>query len=154
MQKKLINVLEKIEPDEIVYIGASSGFFFIGTAQDAINSIDDISLNFLSKMKDRRYIHFNKLDETIENIPVKKRHSPKWVKEARKYARNIEDKCNLIDAIEKDIKTFKMISDRRVIEIFSRIQNDGMCIIVEGTENGAFWSIEEYQNANKEKEDD
>lgn len=47
---------------------------------------------------------------------------------------------------EKYISEFEPIPDRKVLEIYKRLQGDGICVIVTGAENGQYWSVEEYRN--------
>lgn len=149
--KKLIDVLQEINPDEIVHIGAETGFFYVGKASDAINSIDDISKCFFAELKSKRDSCLNKLEENLKRIPNRNENSYDWIKRIKEYIELITKTYSSVENYNDNIKRFKRIKNRDVIEKYDRIQKDGVIIIISGTERGDYWDHEEYKKHNQDK---
>lgn len=146
-KKKLIDVLQEIEPDKIVHVGASTGFFYVGAAKDAINEIDGISNQYLSEIKSRREHHISKLEKEIMEIPLKEKSLYDWLKKVDHWITRVQKKRCLVENDNKDIKDFKSFRNRNVVEMYERVQKDGVVIIVSGIERGEFWDLEEFKKA-------
>ena len=46
-------------------------------------------------------------------------------------------------------KTYTMIRDRQVTEIYKRLSNDGIIVSIEGEENGTYYDREEWERTRK-----
>ena len=54
-----------------------------------------------------------------------------------------------LSRLKKYIQNFKPVMYRRVIDMYPRIQNDGIIIIIEGEEIGKYWTRKEYDEDKK-----
>lgn len=48
-------------------------------------------------------------------------------------------------ASRKYISDFIPLGQRKIIEIYPSLKKDGIVIIVDGTESGKYWDLEEYE---------
>ena len=78
----------------------------------------------------------------IEIAKLKRDH--KYKSELVKIAEKITKLYNSKIAAEDYIKIFKPLRNRKVLEVYPRIQKDGICIIVEGIEQGKYWDKSEW----------
>lgn len=150
--------MDKLAADEIVHIGSKSGFFFCGTKAEYEADIDTISEQILSGMKEelrqiktfktRFHNNFTKLTEfdpeTEDEDVLKKMARAALIvsNAAEKKARNNRRR----PILEQNLAAFKPVRERIVLDFYHRTAEDGVNIIVEGCEEGRFWTLDEYRN--------
>ena len=141
---KLDKLVKEIESDnEVLHIGSGTGFIFIGTRKEYDQQIDGVS---------KRYYDFYRsippareksiLNTAIEIAKLKRDH--RYKSELIKKVNKITALYNSKIAAEDYIKIFKPLRNRKVLEAYPRIQKDGVCIIVEGMEQGKYWDKSEW----------
>lgn len=159
-----------------VKIGANSGFLFCGTYdEDTIDTLNAISIREKEKikreikqkssyLKDFETIWDKELRVRYENLEKAKKMDDKNAKvtkteieEIREaWVKDKENNYNLTkkryDLISEYIKTFKLLPDREVKEIYDTIDvsepKGTKIIIVDGIEKGAYWLTAEYMKDN------
>lgn len=171
--KTLTEQIAELPDDQIIHVGALSGFFFCGTKDEYEASIDTISDWLLLRMKQERdklvrdkrefYRLWGQLAERMAAIladPDDQTLYPKTAKIAASLGVSIKEMPSInrrIPAIEKNIKEFKPVRERVVNDCYPRLDpEDGVNIIVEGCEAGRYWTLEEYRNGvvkSKDEED-
>ena len=159
-----------------VKIGANSGFLFCGTCdEDTIDTLNAISIIEKDKikreikqksiyLKDFDKIWDKELRSRYENLEKSKKLDDEnaivtkdeinemreeWQKEKET---NYKITKKRYDLITKYIKTFQLLPDREVKEIYDTIDasepKGTKIIIVDGIEKGAYWLTTEYMKDN------
>lgn len=156
--------------NENVFIGAASGFVYIGPGKD----FDTIHCDriYIGKLRER----LQKMTETVssiqkwtapttwkESIPVFEADISdatavdnycsalrRAVENLKRLEQRIIEKANSvvkanaeIPVLQERLKTFVSFENRVVKESYPRIQNDGLVVIIEGLENGPLWAPQE-----------
>lgn len=139
--EKLSDAISMADDNLIINIGSASAFFFIGTKRDYENKIDKISVSFVDYNKGLMDKYKSLIENAIE-ILIRHESTTKERVEAigklKKYYRPYK-KC------EKYLDTFTPIMDRKIKDVYwKNKKEDGVCIIVEGTESGKYWDKEEW----------
>lgn len=136
--------------DDILHIGSSTGFIFIGTKGEYYKNVGDISSHWKKFYQDIVKSREKSIMSTVAEITK--------LKKDYKYRTALEDKLSRLKILyaskmtaEDILKEFKPIQHRKVLDVYPRIQMDGICIIVEGAEQGKYWDREEYLKGEKGK---
>lgn len=146
------------------HIGAGSAFFLIGDYKHYKEEILKISCDFLEKSKKYIKVHTGQLIALESRIPDYKEMIQKIFNGNDEYNKNMERIIDMFDRLDGKIhhnmslierhvqygKYFTPLTDRIVVDVYSRALGDGkrFNIIIDGSENGMYWDEEEY---NKEK---
>lgn len=131
--------MQELDPKELVYIGAKSGFLFINYPTNFDAEIGELN---------RRYM--NSALTTLKNAQNRynsmRDFGPKL---AKRLQQDVQEAA-------KAVTKFKGFEDRTVIECYRNISNTGTIIIISGQESGRFWTYDEVLNSNKlvEEEDE
>ncbi len=118
--------INKASDDEILFIGASSSFFFIGTKAEYEKDIEGIQNDYIKEAE--RLISVNKSRLNPSDLPEKRRKA---------YERTIK---NLTDYI----KNFTPFGCRKIVGEYPRGIEKGTILVTEGKETGGYWFRSEY----------
>lgn len=138
----LSDVIDKLPDDEVIHIGSDTGFFFVGSKAEYYRDIAQISQDYLQTAHKKLKEHLKRIKNLNEDL----------IKPVVDFAQTKTIQGKIRTAVEKAqynesyISAFEPIPDRKVLEIYKRLQGDGICVIVTGAENGKYWSVEEYRN--------
>ena len=138
----LSDVIDKLPDDEVIHIGSDMVFFFAGSKTEYYRDIDQISQDYLQTAHKKLKEHLKRIKNLNEDLR----------KPVVDFAQTKTIQGKIRTAVEKAqynesyISSFEPIPDRKVLEIYKRLQGDGICIIVTGDENGKYWSAEEYRD--------
>ena len=138
----LADVIDNMPDDEVIRIGSDTGFFFVGSKAEYYRDIDQISQDYLQTAHKKLKEHLKRIKKLNEDLK----------KPVVDFAQTKTIQGKIRTAVEKAqynesyISSFEPIPDRKVLEIYKRLQGDGICIIVTGDENGKYWSAEEYRD--------
>ena len=138
----LSDVIDKLSDDEVIHIGSDTGFFFVVSKSEYYRDIDQISQDYLQTAHKKLKEHLKRIKNLNEDLrkPVV---DFAQIKTIQGKIRTAVDKAQYNESY---ISSFEPIPDRKVLEIYKRLQGDGICIIVTGDENGKYWSAEEYRD--------
>ena len=138
----LADVIDKLPDDEVIHIGSDTGFFFVGCKAEYYRDIDQISQDYLQTAHKKLKEHLKRIKNLNEDLrkPVV---DFAQIKTIQGKIRTAVEKAQYNESY---ISSFEPIPDRKVIEIYKRLQGDGICVIVTGVENGKYWSAEEYRD--------
>lgn len=126
-------------------LGAESGWFFIGKKEDYEKNIEKISRSYLNYAKEKE----KKYREIIREANEVLADSKLTFDELEKMVKKIRINFPALKKVEKYIDEFTPIKNRDVKSVYDKIKKeDGICIVVEGTENGEFWDREEWERGN------
>ena len=152
---KLIEFLNtKVEQDEYVYLGAASGYLWIGKPAEVIAKLPDLDADFIERIKsnierNERYIgykeaHVKGVEDDIRKGGdayrlgrVKKIHE----RELKKY-RNRRDR--LVERLENRVP----FAEREVKDVYHKylVAPSGTVVVIEGEEFGDYWMLSEIEN--------
>lgn len=145
VKMKINEVIQEMDNETILNIGSESGWFFIGKKEDYEKNIEKISRSYLNNAKEREKKCREKIREANEVLADSKLtfdELDKMIKKIRRY-------LPALKLVEKYINEFIPIKKREVKNIYDKNKKeDGICIVVEGTENGKFWDREEWEREN------
>lgn len=125
--------------DVVLHIGSDSCFVFVGNRETYKADIQGISKNLLKNAKRLLAKNLENMEKEIKNMDPSGK-----VDMLRKSARRIGSLYEWVENYRKYIQWFSPMMDRKVVDIYPRLQGDGIVIIVEGSEIGSFWTKEEY----------
>lgn len=156
---KLKELLRTIPDDEYVYIGSQSGFVCICKCSEAKKELRKKSKYYFDTYSEQKRIaevrienhtkimkrYRDALNEALEkndsaNIKKMKSALLKADAEYKYQMRNLE-------RLKKIVSGYKKFIDREVIDTYKRkwIEPLGIVILVEGVENGPYWSLDEVE---------
>lgn len=150
-----------------VKIGSQSSFIYCGLADNAFEVLKQMNkrrLEELNEMIDayqRKLTHFDSIwaariesAMTTAKRECRERHFSDERREQRlavvmreceqKRKRDRERVQRLLETLPEQIRTFKRYEDRKIREIYPSIE-EGIIILFEGNEVGAYWTFEEYE---------
>lgn len=129
--------------DDILHISSSTGFIFIGTKEEYYKNVGGISAHWKKFYQDIIKSREKSIMSTVAEITK--------LKKDYKYRAALEDKLNRLKILyasktsaEDILKVFKPVQSRKILDVYPRIQMDGICIIVEGQEQGKYWDKSEW----------
>lgn len=145
VKMKINEVIQEMDNETILNIGSGSGWFFIGKKEDYEKNIEKISRSYLNNAKEREKKYRERIREANEVLADRKLTFDELEKMVKKIRRNFP----ALKLVEKYINEFIPIKKREVKNIYDKDKKeDGICIVVEGTENGKFWDREEWEREN------
>lgn len=85
-------------------------------------------------------------DDTIVYIGSKSAFF--YIGTKKDFVDNIDSiSSSLLDLFKRAPKDFVPLKDRRIKDVYRRLGDDGIVIVLEGKEPGMYWTIEEYREA-------
>ena len=121
--KEALEFYARYYPEETVFVGAASCFFYIGGAEELIYKADAIGKKFIE--------HYRKAIKSNEDV-YEHSHDP---------SRRI-DAFRAMRTNKRKLEECTPLLGRKVLDVYPRITG-GTAIIVEGSECGSYWSEEE-----------
>lgn len=144
---KLKEVLDNLDPREVVFVGSQSGWFDIAYAGEMRR--DGYLTNLSEKLYKRcvalRDVSERRFNEQLkaqvnwkEGSTLEQKHEA-W----KEYAARVKKAYSFAVKSRDNVDGFVPLREREVKEIYERIQGDGTCIVVDGAEVGRYWVISE-----------
>lgn len=134
---------QTLEDNTIISVGSQSGYMFIGTLAVYDSEADEVSREIKAQ-----------IEKTLRSTEATVRSVRKALVagEMRRGDISPESLQKRLDEFTKrrektatELRHFKPLRDREVLEVYPRLDPDnGLCVIVEGDENGAVWCKAEY----------
>jgi len=146
----LENVVENFKGSGVIlHIGAQSGFFFVGTAEEFEKEIDDISAGFIPVLEDKIK---NAQDDIrlVAQTTIRKNYDEDisvFSTRLTSAATRLRTAIKIIPEIKAYIKKYTPIRKRKVKSFNKRIEENTIAIVVEGIENGDYWDRTEWDSA-------
>lgn len=165
--KNLDHLMGELLDTDIVSIGSAQAYFFIGTKAEYEATIDAVSDELLQNLRERRKEMFDTRDSFCESyddladtqpecrwnqIPDEEyKRIAKLAEALRISAKAMPHIKHRLPIVEQQITAFTPVRERAVLEFYPRLDLDsGWCAIVEGSEHGKYWTLEEYRNRNNQ----
>lgn len=143
--QELEYVIKKTDDKTVMYIGGQSSFIFVGNKETYEKDIEKISKRLIEAAKRLREKNMNYM-ETLVGKLFDPMSGEKEISETKIKLKGCYENVN---GLKKYIQNFKPVMYRRVIDMYPRIQNDGIIIIIEGKEIGKYWTRKEYDEEKK-----
>lgn len=145
--KTLKAVLEGMRPDQVVKIGSGARFFFIGKVKDYLSkmeSYDSGSVARLESYKKQLAWAENQL-RRLEVLTDLYKDDPES-KEAKKFRQELRIAKAAVTRLTKGVNSDRPFSERKVLDMYEScmVYDEGTtCIVIEGIEQGRYWTIDE-----------
>lgn len=146
----LDELMPTIAPNVIVSVGARSAYLFIGDRAEYAESIDEVSREVKAALE-KKLSEVNDTVRSIQNalIPGQARRGSLSPEALRKNLADFEGRRR---RLTHTIDSFRPLREREVREVYPRMHEpDGICVIVEGDENGDAWFKDEYDALRKHR---
>lgn len=159
--------LNSLSPDELVFIGSRSAFFFIGTPTDFMKLVPEFNTNWYANFKrtlERSKVAFEKHRTTIpaENTVEYKKVTDHQLHRTISVPMSYQEILNLwteklvklkesVEHSQKIIDSWKPFQDRKVVACYPNIERNATIIVVEGWEVARFWFKHEFDEAMSKK---
>lgn len=158
--------MDKLADDEIVHIGSKSGYFFCGTKAEYEANIDTVSDELLAEMQKVRqrligykirlpkyYAKLAEFDPTTTDEDALKKLS-RAAQLVANGAEKVIEANRRLPLVEQNIAEFKPVRERTVLDFYPCLDEaDGWNVVVDGVEEGSYWTLDEYRNGVKEDDD-
>ena len=158
----LFEQLDALNPNEDVFIGSKSAFFFIGKPEEFENAVYDLDKQWYANFKTRIKSAQNKIASHKATKPkedMKPVVKKMWDADAGKNAevelkyeyfytlwhKKLEEYQRQVAHAKEMFVRFKPFSGREVKEVYRNIADDATIVIVEGDEAARFWFKSEYE---------
>lgn len=133
----LTEALREIPDDEIVHIGSGTGFLFVGNKDTFEHDEDTIYADCIKAAKKNTQLCMKQIQEQTERIGKKRTK----LEDLRKIAGEISECCKKLGEYTEN---FIPLSHRNVLDAYPRQLNDGIILLIGGTESGRYWDKTEY----------
>lgn len=145
-------VKEQMEknPDGLLFIGAASAFFFIGTPAEWFEQADDVSKMYRAKLERTlatNELKYSEAKKTFEAVLKNTSDIDVIITEAEPAvrAKNNRDRAKMV------LYACPPFGKREVTESYSKKAERGLAVIVEGRETGLYWTKDEWDHAAKRR---
>lgn len=154
----LLEELKKLDAQKMVFLGSGSAWLDIAKAGEMRKN------GYLKKLSDREKQKLtNSLETAEKSLMWRLTHPPKWNPPTEKETLedSINDYIHRMENRQKEIRSaqdsivyrrgkvdrFVPLMEREVKDIYPRLSENGVCIVVHGEEDGDYWLVEEkYPN--------
>ena len=140
--------IKTLNPDETVSIGVCSGFLFIGKPYEFL--LDSPKLDEEWKIKLKRNV--KRFDSAVSNMK-KDAPSRENYEDDASYNKVIASWTESFNAQEENQRyaqeiydRFTSFGEREIKEAYRNLDDNGTIILLEGTESGGFWFVQEYKD--------
>lgn len=131
--RELLNVLD---PDETVFIGARTNYIFVGKPKEFLKDAESYDEDYLKQL---RKLISNRIDE-LNSVESDTKLPP----EQREYMINSLNRR--IERWRRAMKNRIPFLDRPIIDQYEKTYEEGLAIIIKGTETGDYWTQDEFEN--------
>lgn len=149
--KKLFELLETMDKDKIVAIGAQggNGFVYIGEAGNK-KLIEKCFANCLKKVENALANNKEKLENLfVEPVQLTAGYNATDLVTLRSKAEAISKTCSNVIGNMNYIDGYIEPEHREVVEVYHKEIDDCQAILVRGKESGGFWTKDEFDKKYK-----
>lgn len=152
-------------PDDVIFLGSDGGggFIFIGTPAEYERDIDRVNAEKRQVIKERLQEYqllrtrVPKQLEELRGMPVdlknakSMRHFAARSNNLAQGIRMLATSLTAMEPLEKRYENYQHLRDRSVVDEYKRIEEDGIVVLFDGEERGAYWYKDEYDSGEIEK---
>lgn len=141
----LKETLEKLNEDTMVAIGAKDGhsFMYFGPAGD-IETIEKLFNSYLKRMKTRRQTSLGALSNLLSEPLVKEDGDEEYLDKLLSKAKDVAKYRSSYNSASRYIGSFRPVMEREVKDRYRKEVDNCRAILVDGLEQGEFWTKEEF----------
>lgn len=141
----LRETLEKLNKDTMVAIGAKDGhsYMYFGPAGDT-ETIEKLFDKYLKRMKTRRQTSLGALSELLSTPLVKEDGDEEYLNKLLKKAEEVAKRRGAYMTATKYVGQYIPVMGREVVDKYRKEVDNCRAILVEGLEQGDFWTLDEY----------
>jgi len=164
---RLIDKVEKLNEEELIYIGSKSAFFFIGYPKDFIALNDKLNDSWKARFKHSVEVADKKTDWVYRGKPKegtteqRKAHNfetgKPFIREVTyeellgEWEERFKAQSKYAEEARQKFDTFKQFEEREIVDCYRTLDNKGTILIVTGEEASNFWFYSEWLRASKKK---
>lgn len=140
---KLTEFLETVAEDEYVYLGAMSGYLWIGKPAEIIEKLPSLDADYTERIRGNTKKNDWRIRET-EGLLTKNDDPYVERRLIKELERLNKRKTKLAERLEKRIP----FGEREVRDVYRRrlVEPVGTCVIIKGREFGDYWTLDEVLN--------
>lgn len=148
---KLVEFLKTVDKDEYIYLGAASGFLWIGLPDEIIEKLPWLDEDYIERNKEsikRNAWKIKDIEKQIDDTEASVRDADQRRRLLRRMnlelARAYKREKALNEYAEKRIP----FGEREVRDVYRRriVEPAGTVVLVKGREIGDYWMLEEVLN--------
>lgn len=141
----LRETLKKLNEDTLVAIGAKDGhsYMYFGPAGDT-ETIEKLFDKYYKRVKTRRQTALGALSKLLSEPLEMKDGDAEYLDKLLRKADEVAKHRNSYVAATKYVGEYKPAMDREVVDKYRKEVDNCRAIIVEGMEQGEFWTREEF----------
>lgn len=130
--------------DELIYIGASTSYFFIGYKDEYFNDIEKISKEYIDA-GNRSYTNRKARLFWLQNKPIKIATGETYQYAVNERYRYLKNYLQYVNESKEYVESFTPLQTREVVEVSKKeLFEQGIRILVKGGESGKWWFRNEY----------
>ncbi len=115
-----------------------SGWFFFGTGEEALNEVDKLVKNEVTKLRKRNIAKKDRIIELSKDIPDKDT--------AISYADKIGKLASSYLKVDKYLECeYEPVLERTVIDTYARETDEYFAVVVKGLEKGNYWDFSKWK---------
>lgn len=141
----LRETLKKLNEDTLVAIGAKDGhsFMYFGPAGDT-ETIEKLFDKYYKRVKTQRQTALGALSKLLSEPLEKEDGDAEYLDKLLRKADEVAKRRNSYVAATKYVGEYKPVMDREVVDRYRKEVDNCRAILVEGMEQGEFWTKEEF----------
>ena len=144
----------KVEQDEYVYLGAASGYLWIGKPAEIIAKLPDLDADFIERIKsnierNERYIGYKEVHIKGVEDNIRKGGDEYRLKRVKKiHERELKKYQNRRDRLVEQLENRVPFAEREVKDVYHKhlVAPSGTVVVIEGEELGDYWMLSEIEN--------
>lgn len=121
------------EPDAVIHLGSKTGYIDVEIAKDVRRKIDDLSWSLVRRYEVDRARSLGVLMDQYILYGEKGFDTIKYKKAMKTFM-----------TAEKKLRSFVPLGSRQLKKCY-RLISGGIAIILQGEENGDYWTLEDYE---------
>ena len=150
----LLEFLNTLDPQELVFVGSGSAWFDIARAGQMrkdgyLSDLDKKEMEKLCKSRDGynlNLLRFSQSGVTIPNVKFSMTRGSEvqtFIEALSACAKRAEHELDEYIEADNMVTGYVPLAERKVLETYPRICEKGTCIVISGTEKGSYWLVEE-----------
>lgn len=151
---KLAEFLKTVPSDEYIYLGASSGYLWIGKPAEIIEKLPALDEDYAERLRvnvEKNAWHILNTKRQlleIEKVIAVANDTTELEKEKKRLARFLKMKQKRTPILAERLEKRIPFGDREVRDVYHKwiVPPAGTVVIIEGHEFGDYWTLDEIEN--------
>lgn len=147
--KKLSEAVAEMDSETTLHIGSASSFVFVGNKHLYNALIEEISEKYHKSFKKLRESSLRKIKRYSDIIKSLDVETEDYLKRVKQIVLKIKNLSDYVFKLCRILEEFKPMMERTVVDVYERMQGDGIVIIITGEESGKYWDKDEWDTDHK-----